>query len=141
MPTDESILGFGNRWYSDAIKWADFVSIGDGLEIRVVKPANFIATKLEAFFGRGNLDYRGSHDLEDIVTVIDGRVELVGEISEASSKLRDYVSTTFASFLGEKDFHESLAGHMPPDPASQNRLPILWQRFQDIAALQIQGSR
>jgi predicted nucleotidyltransferase len=136
-PTDERILGFGNRWHSDAIKWADSVSIGDGLVIRVVKPAYFIATKLEAFFGRGNLDYRGSHDLEDIVTVIDGRVELVEELSEAASELRDYVSATFASFLAEKDFQESLAGHMPPDPASQNRLPILWQRLKDIAALQI----
>ncbi|MCK4690308.1 MAG: hypothetical protein KAT20_00755 [Desulfuromonadales bacterium] len=47
----------------------------DSLRIEAVlfTLAHFIATKLEAFFGRGNGNYWGSHDLEDIMTVIDGR--------------------------------------------------------------------
>ena len=33
----------------------------------------FMATKIEAFYGRGGDDFLGSHDMEDIITVIDGR--------------------------------------------------------------------
>lgn len=37
----------------------------------------FCATKLEAFGGRGKNDYLASHDLEDLITVVDGRPELL----------------------------------------------------------------
>jgi predicted nucleotidyltransferase len=59
MPTDESILGFSNRWHADAIRNSEAVSITENLSIRIVSPAYFIATKLEAFFGRGKGDYWG----------------------------------------------------------------------------------
>jgi hypothetical protein len=40
----------------------------------------FVATKFEAFHGRGNNDHLASHDLEDIITVVDGRPELMGNL-------------------------------------------------------------
>ncbi len=43
------------------------------LEIRIVTAPYFLATKLDAFRGRGKGDYFGSNDLEDIVAVVDGR--------------------------------------------------------------------
>ena len=52
MPTDESVLGFSNRWYPMAIDTAQRLDIA-GYEVRVVTPALFVATKLEAFHGLG----------------------------------------------------------------------------------------
>jgi len=52
-----------------------------GLHIRVVTAPYFLATKLEAFRGRGRDDYANSHDLEDLLTVIDGRETLVQEVA------------------------------------------------------------
>jgi hypothetical protein len=75
MPTDERILGFSNRWYAPAIASAQSIEIA-GARIRLVTPPYFIATKFEAFNGRGNNDYSGSHDLEDVIAVIDGRLVL-----------------------------------------------------------------
>src|ERR1700682_5225818 len=49
-------------------------------EIRVVTAAFFVATKLEAFKGRGKGDFFGSRDLEDLISVVDGRATLVAEI-------------------------------------------------------------
>ena len=72
MPTDESILGFSNRWYPMAIDTAQHLDIA-GHRVRIVTPALFIATKLEAFHGRGGDDVFASHDLEDIIAVVDGR--------------------------------------------------------------------
>ena len=77
MPTDTRILGFSNRFYDEAIENAEKVCIDEGLEINLVTPSFFLATKIEAFHGRGNGDYLGSHDMEDIVTLIDGREEIV----------------------------------------------------------------
>ena len=50
--------------------------------MRIVTPPLFIATKLEAFHGRGANDIAASHDLEDIVTLVDGRPEIVPEIAD-----------------------------------------------------------
>lgn len=62
MPVDERVLGFSNRWYPAAIKTAQALQIA-GHEVRVVTPALFIATKLDAFHGRGGGDIVASHDL------------------------------------------------------------------------------
>jgi hypothetical protein len=69
MPVDEHILGFSNRWYPAAIETAQILDIA-GLDVRVVTPALVIATKLEAFHGRGGNDIFASHDLEDIIAVV-----------------------------------------------------------------------
>jgi hypothetical protein len=135
MPTDESILGFSNRWYSDAINYAETVSLNADLAIRLVTPAHFIATKLEAFFGRGNADYWGSHDLEDIVTVIDGRAGILAELSVIEAELKEYIARTISGLITAEGFRDALSGHLPPDRASQERLPLLWQRLVAIAAL------
>jgi hypothetical protein len=72
---DETILGFSNRWYKPAIDAAAIVAL-DGFELRVVTTPYFIGTKLEAFRGRGKGDLYASSDLEDIITVLDGRPRL-----------------------------------------------------------------
>jgi len=135
MPTDESILGFSNRWYPDAIHNAEIVSINEKHDIRLVTPAHFIATKLEAFFGRGNGDFWGSHDMEDIVTVIDGRSGILDELSGIEAELKEYIAKAISVLINAKGFQEALSGHLPPDLASQERLPLLWRRLVAIAAL------
>jgi hypothetical protein len=54
-----------------------------GLMIRLVAPVYFCASKLEAFAGRGEHDFHASRDLEDLIAVVDGHAELVGEIQAA----------------------------------------------------------
>jgi hypothetical protein len=90
MPLDEKILGFWNRWYRAAMKSSLTRRLSDDIEIRMVTAPFFIATKIEAFKGRGNGDFFGSRDLEDLVSVIDGRVELVQEVRKGPADLRAY---------------------------------------------------
>ncbi len=47
------------------------------LRVRVVAAPYFCATKLETFRDRGKGDYLASHDLEDPITVVEGRPELL----------------------------------------------------------------
>lgn len=46
MPTSETVLGFSNRWYEPAMRTAATVQLQEGLDIRLVTPAYFVATKL-----------------------------------------------------------------------------------------------
>ena len=85
MPVAEAVLGFTNRWYQPAMESAERVDLA-GLTLRCITPVYFVATKLEAFHGRGDGDYYASHDLEDAIAVVDGRPELVDEILEASAR-------------------------------------------------------
>ena len=103
--------------------------------IRVIPAEYFIATKLEAFSGRGNDDYLASHGLEDIVAVIDGRPDIVGELREADEALRNYVRDCIRQLLADADFVDALSGFLPGDGASQQRLPLLKDRLKSLAGM------
>ncbi|PVV12766.1 MAG: hypothetical protein B6D77_05115 [gamma proteobacterium symbiont of Ctena orbiculata] len=126
MPVDEKILGFSNRWYKDAINKAVEISLPDGTEIRVVSPEYFIATKFEAFTGRGNGDFF-SHDLEDIVFVMENRNRLIIELMDSPDKLKHYFAEQAGMLLSD-DFLNVLPGLLNnPDSAKsiENNLNIM----------------
>ena len=70
---EPGILSFHNRWYPLVVDTALSVQLPSGRAISLIAAPAFIATKLEAFRDRGGGDFLMSHDLEDIVTVVDGR--------------------------------------------------------------------
>ncbi len=133
MPTSPEILGFGNPWYRPAFAAAERTTLPSGRAIRMVSAPYFLATKLAAFDGRGQDDYTASHDLEDIVAVLDGRPEVVEEIRQCESTLREHLQDRLAALLKESRFLEALPGHMPGDAASQARVPIIVERLRAIA--------
>lgn len=131
MPTESSILGFSNVWYGPALEKAERVRVADQ-EIRVITAPYFVATKLEAFHGRGQNNFSVSHDIEDIVTVIDGRQELAGEVRAAPDDLRQYLRREFTALLSNRDFLEALPGYLLPDSASQQRLRVVVTRIEKL---------
>jgi hypothetical protein len=73
------------------------------LEIRVVTAPYFLATKIEAFKGRGRGDFLASHDLEDLIYVIDGRSTIVEEVQTATPLLREYLRAESPASLRRVD--------------------------------------
>lgn len=110
MPVQPEVLGFSNRWYPYAVESAVSVDLGAGLTIRLVSAAAFVATKLEAFAGRGNGDFMSSHDLEDVLNIVDGREELADEMGAAPTQLRQAVAAAIAQLLKNPDFVNVLPG-------------------------------
>lgn len=135
MPTDEKILGFSNRWYPLAIETADLHFLPSGRSIRLVSAPVFLATKLEAFHGRGPSDIRMSHDLEDLMAVIDGRASLLDECRLSSPELQAYLALQFSALLNTPEFQEALPCFLPPDPASQQRCTELEHMLRSIVKL------
>jgi predicted nucleotidyltransferase len=133
MPPEDTILGFSNRWYAGTIRHADRRPLPGGPAIKVATAPYFLGTKLEAFAGRGKGDFRASHDIEDIVAVIDGRPELRAETRAADAALRGYLASSFQKLLRTPDFIEALPGHLSPDDASQRRLELVMARIEALA--------
>ena len=140
VPTDPKILGFSNRWYVSALRQAQKKILPSGNSIKVISAEYFIATKLEAFSGRGHGDYLASHDLEDIMAVIDGRPEIIGELNTADELLRSYVRERIQQLLEDPDFLEALPGFLPGDGASQQRLPGLMIRLKSLGSYDLGDS-
>jgi hypothetical protein len=131
MPIDPMILGFSNLWYRPALN--NFVRADVGSHpIRLVSAPYFLATKLEAFRGRGRFEYRMSRDIEDIIAVLDGRPGIVAETKASEPSLQQYLAHEFSALLTERDFLEALPGHLLPDAASQQRIRIVVNRMQQI---------
>jgi len=135
MPTDTNILGFANRWYPLAMQTAQSVELPNAMMIRLIAAPVFVATKFEAFADRGRGDFLGSHDLEDIVNVMDGRPELIDEIAASSVELRHYLSEQCASLLTMPKFGDSLQGMVFPDESLAERVQMLMERFQQISKM------
>jgi hypothetical protein len=134
MPTDSKILGFSNPWYRAAVANAMERELEPGLTIRVVTPPYFCATKIAAFHGRGKGDYMASHDIEDLLTVVDGRRELASEIHSAEPDVRRYVATEIRTFIAQPEFTDALPACLRPDASSQARLPMVMERLYEIAS-------
>jgi hypothetical protein len=105
------------------------------LKIRLVAPVYFCASKLEAFAGRGANDFHASRDLEDLIAVVDGRAELVGEIQTAAGDVRSYLAKEIKKLISIREFNDALPGHLPPDPASQDRVSTIISRLEEIGSL------
>lgn len=86
------VLGFTNVWYEPALRHASPVTLPGGHSIGVITAPFFLGTKMEAFRGRGRMDFQASHDLEDFVAVIEGRDTLLEEIAASPQDLQLYLA-------------------------------------------------
>lgn len=130
MPDDPAILGFGNRWYASGIETAQHYQISEDLTIRILMPPMFLATKLEAYAGRGNGDLIMSRDAEDILLIVDGREELLAEVTAADDDVRNFIAGQFRALLDQNDFDDFLDGNIR-GPAG--RVEIVRDRFVSIS--------
>ena len=131
VPLDEKVLGFANRWYKPGFEAAITATLPSGLELRHLSAPYFMATKLEAFKDRGNNDVYLSHDLEDVITVVDGRDGLIDELASAPSDVRDFVALVFQGLLKHSDFTNVLPGIV----SHSTRTGLVLQRVTKISEL------
>jgi hypothetical protein len=119
------------------MKTAVRTQIAEGLTIRLISAPCFLATKFDSFNDRGRGDFTGSFDIEDVVAVLDGRPEIVEEISDSPPELKTFLVKTFAALLEKEKFLESLPGHLKFDSTSPDRVSIVLERVRTIASIEL----
>jgi len=119
------------RWYRPGFEAAAIATLPSGLALRHLSAPYFMATKLEAFKDRGNNDVYLSHDLEDVIAVVDGREALLGELGAAPQDVRSFVAQTIRGILLHTDFTNVLPGIV----SQSTRTGLVLQRFTSISEL------
>jgi len=100
MPTRGERYGLNTQWFAEALETSSILEYAH-TELRVVSPLGLLVTKYLTFMERGEGDFFASHDLEDFITVIDGRAEVVSEINEASADFRSYLIQGIRSLMND----------------------------------------
>jgi hypothetical protein len=128
MPMQEIGFGSVNSWFPLAVKTAIPVKLANGHTLKHIDAATFIATKIESFLSRGGNDF-AHHDIEDIISVVNGREELADEIVKADQELQDFLSDKLGAFLEISAFTDLIPGHLQPN---DNRSEIVIARLRKI---------
>lgn len=131
MSTKEVGWAPSDPWFERGFKSLMKYKLDDVVTIRVFTAPYFLATKFSAFHDRGK-DARTSTDFEDIVYVLDSRLNIVDEIRSAPTKVNDFLKEQLSVFLNE-DMSESISCHLNPFQ-SEERLALLRQKINSILA-------
>ncbi|RFS18960.1 hypothetical protein DVR12_25485 [Chitinophaga silvatica] len=129
MPTNDPSIGFHNKWYPRGYELAQTYQFENSMTIRILSAPYFLATKIEAFKGRGNGDGRISHDFEDIVFIMENRGRLWEELNNCDNEIKTYLQSEFSILLNNQYFYEWIDSHvergsMPP------QTPIILDRLK-----------
>jgi predicted nucleotidyltransferase len=129
MATEDGPLGPANRWYKIGFENLWTVKAKDQ-DIKILSAPCYLATKFEAFNGRGS-DYRTSHDIEDIVYVLDNRINIVEEISNDDKRIANFIKEQLQIISNKGLLNEVLMAHIHP-LMSDERLPIVEEKIIQI---------
>lgn len=131
MPAEDSSIGISNTWYKPGFKYLQTIQLEDETKINILPSPYFLATKLEAFKDRGQNDFYGSHDFEDIIYLLDNRTTIVEEIIAADNEVKEYIKTELTTIKKHTQANEILAMHIHP-LIREERFNILIEKIDRI---------
>jgi predicted nucleotidyltransferase len=135
MAVEEKVHGLKGAWYPYGMRTALVHQLAEDLDMRILSAPAFLATKWEAFGDRGGGDLYASHDIEDIVTVVAGRPEVIDEIRGAEADVRQYLAHEASRFLSGGATPDIIAGTLPDARLVPGIIRTVERRFVEIAGL------
>ncbi len=131
MATEDGPLEPSNRWYK--IGFTDLWKVKvKTQEINILKAPYYLATKFEAFNNRGT-DYRTSHDMEDIIYILDNRIDIVNEIKKSPIVVKNYIKSELQKIIDNNLLDEILESHIHPLVIKQ-RQPLIVSKIINITS-------
>lgn len=127
MPDEDSPWGKTNRWYKPGFQRLQQITVED-IQINILPPPYFLATKFEAFKDRGG-DYRTSQDFEDIIYVLDNRTNIVEEVLQSDEEVKTYLQNEFGKLLQDKLADEGMMAHLFYETAAE-RLKMIKEKME-----------
>jgi predicted nucleotidyltransferase len=129
ISTGEGPIGSTNRWFKIGFDnlW---MAKAKEQELKILSAPCFLATKFEAFNDRGS-DYRSSHDMEDIIYVLDNRMGIVEEIEKDDPRIANFIKEQLQKIISKGMMQEVLIAHIHPLMLAE-RLPIVEEKIKQI---------
>jgi len=100
-----------DKWYGPGFKYLQEVKIEDAL-VRILPLAYFLASKFDAYHDRGGKDPRTSHDFEDIIYILDNRIDLVETILNSPEDVLNFLKAEFQNILADSTSQEAVLGNL-----------------------------
>ena len=94
MSTKETGWAPANFWFKEGFQHLQTITLDGNVSIRILPLAYFLASKFDAYHNRGK-DPRTSHDFEDIIFLLDIRVNLVEDIIASPPNVLSYLRSEF----------------------------------------------
>lgn len=129
MAAEDGPLGPANPWYKLGFENLWSVKAKDQ-EIKILSAPCYLATKFEAFNDRGS-DYRTSHDMEDIIYILDNRIGIVEEIKKDDHRISIFIKEQLQNIMNNGMMQEVLIAHIHPLMLDE-RLPIVEEKITQI---------
>lgn len=105
MGTDDTPFGTTNPWYEEGFRTRKEVVLGEtGLRIFILSGPVFLLSKWVAYQGRGQGSMMASHDVEDILNVLDGRLGMEQEVLESAPGTRKGLARMAQEMLSSQQF-------------------------------------
>jgi hypothetical protein len=133
MPSHEKILGFSNRWYAPAIYSVISYQLPSNRIIKIFSTPYLLASKIEAFLGRGKGSFYWSTDIEDIITLLDGCSSLEIEVKNAEEEVKNFIQKWFKKEL--ENLEEIIPATLSPVAVNSGRVQLLSSLIQRLASL------
>ena len=129
MAAEDGPLGPANRWYKIGFEnlWT---AKAKEQEIYILSAPCYLATKFEAFNDRGT-DYRSSHDIEDIINILDNRINIVEEITKDDTRIEYFIKEQLQNIINNGLMQEVLMAHIHPLMIVE-RLPFVEEKISQI---------
>jgi predicted nucleotidyltransferase len=110
MATQEVGWAPANPWFKPGFDHLENRTVG-GFKLRVLSLPYFLASKLTAFRSRAK-DPRTSHDLEDVIYLLDNRDDLTEEIRSAPDDVKKFLKEEFGNMLGDELIREAMVANL-----------------------------
>jgi hypothetical protein len=100
-----------NPWFAPGFALREKVVV-ENQQIYILPLPYFLATKFAAYNDRGRNEPRTSHDFEDIVYVLDNRLDITEQIRFAPGDVKPFLEKEFTSMLHDRVKQEAIYGNL-----------------------------
>jgi predicted nucleotidyltransferase len=130
MSTDKVGWAPADKWFKPALNYLEQHAI-DEVKINILNVAFYFATKLNAFHDRKE-DPRMSKHFEDIIYILDNRINIVNEIKNSPKEVKQYLISEFKELL-KPQYEEAILAHLGYE-VQNKRFQILQDRLREIVS-------
>ncbi len=119
-----------NPWFAPGFHYAERIIVEEA-SIRILSLPYFLAAKFSAYHDRGNNDPRTSHDIEDIIYILDNRMDLVEQIEQSHGEVKIFLKEQFKQMLKNDLFQEAIRANLFYETQTE-RFQMVREKLQHI---------